>query len=234
MKRNKSKSVKSKSNNNRGASGSRPAQWMKPPPYLAVKPTKRKYRFITSAAFTGVSPCTITSAKLCSLEVIGTTTNVSATQLFEAVRIKRIQMWAWADMSSGTVTPASISLTFEGASDGQLGNHLTLSDSSNSIEVPAYIDYRPKAFSSQALQWQPGDTSLGSDSLFTIVAPAKTILDITLELRATRNIRTTSNTVALSTVVLTNYYYLALDNPAGGTGSGSSAWVPDPSLQTTI
>lgn len=207
---------------------------IKPPPYNAVKASTRKYRFIASddTYKDGISPAIITSAKLCALEVITTVVNTTGTQLFESVRVKSIKIWAWARMSGGTITPVSCSVTAEGAALGALGNHKTLSDSTQSTEIPAYVNF---VFDDtfQAGQWQTGDTSLGSNSLFTLVVPVGAVIDIVLDVKATRNIRTTANTVTLSGLAaLTDYFYLSLDNTAGGTGSVGGLLKPDPSLHT--
>jgi hypothetical protein len=231
--------TKTKSKNkNRGKQTNRVAaigRPLKPPAYNAVKATTRKYRFVASESTyaSGTSPCVISSTKLCALEVIGTTTNVSATMLFEAVRVLSVKIWAWANMTSGTVTPASISCTTEGGALGALGNHKTISDTTQSIEVPAFVNFHFDD-DMQAGQWQPGDTSQGSNSLFVLVVPTGAVIDVTCEFKATRNVRTTGNVVPLNVVVLTDYYYLALDNPAGGTGSVGNILIPDPSLHTTF
>jgi len=227
----KSKNNKRRKSTNRVATIGRP---LKPPAYNAVKPTTRKYRFVATenTYATGSSPCVISSTKLCALEVIGTTTNVSATMLFESVRVRNVKIWAWANMTGGTVTPASISCTTEGGALGALGNHKTISDTTQSIDEPAFVNFRFDD-DMQAGQWQPGDTSQGSNSLFVLVVPLGAVIDVTADFKATRNIRTTGNVVPLGTLALTDYYYLALDNPAGGTGSTASVLQPDPSLHFT-
>jgi len=178
----------------------------------------------------------ISAAKLGAVESIGLGIN-SVVQLYESVRLRRVKMWAWADQSTpatGIVSISTISLTFEGGALGVQGNHVTLSDMTVSTSQPAVIDYKLND-NMQAGQWQTTDTSVGSQALFQVSGPPNTVMDLWLDVKATRNLRSTGNQTTTSAVAaLGVYYYLPLDNNAGGTGSSASKIINDPALITIV
>jgi len=206
-----------------------------PPQYDANTTVSRVFRFIYTLTSSPQS-YTITASKLCALQVIGTTANTSATQLYEQVKIRKVEIWGSPSSGGGNT---SVSLTYLGNALGVQGPNRTFSDQSMGMTHPAYICARPGK-ESQAAQWQSGDTNVGINTLFSmtfagtgagLVAPI--VIDVHLTLRVTHNTRTTNNTVTLVTVALTSSYYLALDNPAGGTGSTASDLLPDRTLVNT-
>ncbi len=206
-----------------------------PPEYFANTVVSRVFRF--KYAFTS-SPQTynISASKLCALQVIGTTTNTSATQLFEAVKVRKIEVWG-GPLATGNAFEAAV--TFSGNALGVTGPNRTYSASSVGMTRPAYVCAKPGK-ETQAAQWQSGDTNVGTNTLFTLnfaavgASPTTTVtIDVHLVLRVTHNTRTSNNTVTLTTVALTSMYYLALDNAAGGTLSSASDLAPDRNLVTT-
>jgi len=190
---------------------------------------KRQMRFIDSAGTftTSTSPAIISAAKLCSLRATVTTTNATATQDYEAVRLRRIRLWAWPPAVG---TPASVSITAEGAALGVQGNHRTVSDTSMSLDIPAFAQFNFNS-AMQAGQWQTGDTSLGANALFQLTMPAGAVIEIVAEFRESRNIRTTGNTFTITTGILTDRFYACLDNTTSiGAGSSGNTLIPDPTL----
>ncbi len=205
------------------------------PQYVGNSIVSRCFRFVYAYGG-GPQVYTITPAKLCSLQVIGTVVNTTAAQIYEAARLRKVEMWANGG-SSGTM---QLSCVFSGTTLGIAGPNQVVSDSSIGMTVPAHVVAKPSR-NSQASQWQSGDTNVGTNTLFvltfantgTIGAIVAVTIDIHVSLRMTGNARTSNNTVALTTVALGAFYNLALDNPAGGTGSVTSDLVPDRSLVTT-
>jgi len=201
---------------------------LSPPQYDANTTVSRIYRFINSGS---AGSFVITACKLGALQTICTTTNSVVTQLFEAVRVRRIEVWASPVVA--TPVPVNVSCIFAGSALGVAGNDITVSDMSIGTTRPAYICAIPPR-NSQASQWQSCDTTTGSNTFFRLVLPAGAVIDVHLSLRTTNDTRSTNNTVTVVTGVLTTMYYLALDNGAGGTGATGNILTPDPSLVTTI
>jgi len=212
----------------------------RPPQYNAVQVQRKHYRFIFSDSTYDVKAsgsnavAVITAAKLGALESIAETAS-TLVQLFEAIRLRRVKMWTWADQSSSSFTlPSSISLSFEGEVLGVQGNHITKSDTTTSTAEPAVIDFRLND-KMQAGQWQTTNTNVGNVPLFQISGAANSVIDIWLDVKATRNNRTANNitTTIGGTATPSGYYYLPLDNNAGGTGSAASKILADFTLVTT-
>jgi len=233
---------KKKKNGNKSINNRLPlmVQIEKPPPYNAVQKQRKHYRHIFSdnsydtKTMGSGSVAVISAAKLGALECVAISTTV-VVQLFEAIRLRRIKIWAWADQTSTTFTQIStISVTFEGGALGVQGDHRTISDMVTSTSQPAVVDVRLND-TMQAGQWQSTDTSVGSNALFQVSAPANSVIDIWMDVKATRNLRTTANSIiVVGSPVAGGYYYLPLDNGAGGTGSGTSKIIADPVLVTTV
>lgn len=210
----------------------------RPPQYFANTIVSRVFRFQRSftAGFTSPDVTTLTASKLCALQVIGTVVNTTAVQLYESVRIRKIEMWI-SPPSTGNIVTGSI--MFPGTAAGIQGPNRERSDQTIGMTVPAYISLSPGK-NSQAADWQPGATNTGTNTFFLItvgsVDAASTFtvtIDVHLALRMTSDARTTNNSVTLGTVALGAFYNLALDNPAGATGSVGNLWIPDRSLVTT-
>jgi len=197
-----------------------------PPKYDSNAYVSKTFRFFCSAA----GFYTITPAKLGALIVVGTVVNTSATLLFDAVKIRKVEIWAGQISVGGAST---VSCSWSGSIAGLMGNQRVDSDTSIGADRVAYVCSKPPKLS-QAAQWQQTDNSgIGTNTIFQLNLVAGAIVDLHLNLRMTFGTRTSANTVALTTVVLTQLYYLALDNPCGTTGSQSSSIRPDSSLITT-
>jgi len=195
---------------------------LSPPSYISNLVVHKTFRFISTAAGT----FNITPANLCSLMVIGTTTNTSATMLFERVRLRRVEMWA-APSTAALGVPVQISVAWSGTGGGTQGNDQIHSDTSIGLTRVAHVRAQPSV-GTQTSQWSNGDsTGTGVNVLFTLVVVVGTVIDVTVDLACTNDIRVTNNTVALTTVVLSQLYYLALNN------TGTNTLVPDASLITT-
>jgi len=216
---------KRNTNNNKNRGGGRPKFNLSPPPYVSNLVVHKTFRFIaTAAAAYPISP-----SQLCSLMVIGTTTNTSATMLFERVRLRCVEMWA-APATASLGTPVQISVAFSGTGGGTQGNDVIHSDTSIGLTRVAHVRAKPP-IGTQTAQWSNGDTvGTGINTLFTVVVTVGTVIDVTVDLACTNDTRVANNTVVLTTVALSQLYYLALNNSAG---AGASTMAPDASLITT-
>jgi len=156
----------------------------------------------------------------------------TVTQLFESVRFRKIHMWSQA---SPTQAAIMISFNMSGTAAGITGANNEVNATAVGMTDVAKLIYKANP-TTQGGQWQRGDTTAaqpGTDILFTINAPFGTIVDLYLELAMTGDTRVANNTTAITgPATLGQIYYLALDNNAGGSGSGSSIFDPVPSLIT--
>jgi len=208
---------------------------LKPPEYLSNTLVSKTFRFQVSFNSSS-SPTTynITPAKLGALQVICTATNATGTQLYEAAKIRRIKIWA-SPPPTGMV---NVGLTFGGTALGVAGPNRTYSDQSIGMTRPAFVDGVPGKLT-QAGQWQSCATNVGTNTIFTMLFTAvgtgagtliPITIDVDLTLRMTNDARATNNTCTLASAILTQMYYLALDNSAGATGSVNSDIAPDRNL----
>jgi len=216
---------------NRGANG-RQSLFNVPMPghYNPTFTMVHKYRFRYTPASGAAASYLITPAKLCSLWTIATSTT-QVTQIFESVRILKVKMWG-TPPQNGTTT--SCSINFAGGTLGFQGPNKKISADTMGMSSPAYISLTPDKDSYPDL-WQIGDVSISTTQYFTIyidpngVSNQTYIIDITCALRQTTDGRTSGNNIAITgPAVVGGFYYLALDNNAGATGSTSSVWKPDP------
>ncbi len=172
------------------------------------------------------------------MQTICTTATTTVTQLYDAVKVRRIRIWG-SNPPDGTVV--YVGVVFAGSVAGTFGANLSHSGCSIGMTIPAYVDARPDRLS-QAAQWQSGDTSAGNIGLFTITlsstnlsstATVDVTIDVHVTLRMTKDTRTSGNTVSVSAGTLTGFYHLPLDSAAGGTGALGKVWLPDPGLVQT-
>jgi len=140
------------------------------PPPLQDMGLKRevRLRFLTNAAFAGQ----ITFENLLDcINVAATAT--TAYDLFYAVRVKEVEIWANALANAS----ATVSLVFNGTTAGGLGDQKLHTDSSMGIE-PAHVKARPAPMSLAAM-YQIATAS----NAFDLVLPMGSIIDVSLSYR---------------------------------------------------
>jgi hypothetical protein len=195
--------------------------------------------FYVYSLASGVQTFSITASKLCALQSVCTVQNTSVTQFFEQVRIRKIELLC-NPPPDGTMV--NISVSYPGTALGAIGNDRVCASTTVGMTVPAYVSLRPGP-RNQAGDWQIGNTNNGTSTLFQLQVAAtnptaSTNVTVCCKvhccLRMTHDARTTNNTVTVASGILTGFYFLALDNPAGGVGSGGNLWVPDHTVVTTI
>jgi hypothetical protein len=136
-----------------------------PPIDVAFK-IRRSFRYVVNAA---VQQQNITAANILDT-ICFATTATAASQLFELVRVRRIQAMAMGDGQ----TPTSVIIYLPGPQevDGQYR-----SDTSMSID-PARLDIKPSSRSLVGF-WQP----TGTNVLMQLTLPAGTVFQLDLDLQ---------------------------------------------------
>jgi hypothetical protein len=138
-------------------------------------------------------------------------------QLFDSVRIRAIEVWAYS--SAGPVTATVI---FPGAVLGAQGDSSTHTDTSMGIE-PAYVRARPSK-RSQASMFQSSSTN----SAFDIFVPSGAIIDIDATFRCSMaGYAPTALTNALVAAIPGNVYIRGFDGAAAATTKFLPQGIPD-------
>jgi len=208
-----------------------------PPPYIANAYLRKKFRYqLSFVPSAGNVQFTFTPSKLAFLQLIASTTVVGVS-LYEAARIRTINLFATPPTDGSTIT---IGAAFNGAALGIQGDDQTHSAQTYTTAKGAHVRLKPSR-TDQAGQWQNCTTS-ATALWFTIyvnstsaasATPVVITLDLEVDLRMTTDSRVAGNTISLTTATATDMYYMALDNVASG-GSSGNLWRPDRALNTTV
>lgn len=105
--------------------------------------------------------------------VLVATGAASAADLFEAVRVNSVELWAIAALG----TQATVILAYAGTTVGAAGDQKTHTDTSMGVE-PAHVRAQPDPLT-QAGQFQAS----GAATAFLLDVPAGTVIDVSLTLR---------------------------------------------------
>lgn len=105
---------------------------------------------------------------------INTPTAVTAFQMSQAFKLRKIEVWAGPTSSS--LTPVTVSIDWAGAAGGTIGTDQRVSDTSVGATRVAHICTAPSK-RSQLSQWQ---STAGSALMFTISCPAGSVIDLHL------------------------------------------------------
>jgi hypothetical protein len=164
-------------------------------------------RFITNAA---VNQTVITWANL--LDAINVAASaVTAFQLFERVKVKRVEMWATPVIGNAT----TVQVEFAAANTGFAGDARIHTDTSMGIE-PAHVSAVPAKLSGAA-QFQFSNAI----AAFTLTCPSGTVVDVDL---AFRGLPALASATAVAPVAATTgaWYYRGLD----GLAAAATVFVP--------
>jgi len=173
---------------------------------------RHKFRFLATSLFSGV---------LTSSQILGTAggvctvANTSLALKNYSMKVDQIEIWT---PPSAQGSGATCSVEWIGSNNSP---NEEVSDTTVSVSKPAHLRSRPPARAIAGF-WFVAATNT---SVMTIVAPAGSIIDLTLSL-----IEFDGETPVLRTVatgVLSQVYYLALDH-------GTSDLLVPVSLQTTV
>jgi len=133
--------------------------------------------------------------------ILVATSATTAADLFEAVRVNSLEVWAIAALG----TPATVSLAFDGVSVGAAGDQKQHTDTSMGIE-PAHVRAKPDRLT-QAGQFQ-GSSAL---TAFIVTAPAGSVIDVSVTLRQPVQGSAVSSQNVLVGATAGAVYYRALD-----------------------
>lgn len=197
----------------------------------------RTYRFGYTPNTGALAEHVITATKLCALESIATTTT-NLVMLYEQVKVHSIKLWGTPPQNG---TSLSVGINFNSLTAGNQGNNRQVSDTSMGMTKPAFCMIRPGPNDAAGL-WQPGiNSGLGALALFSTTidpngqANVTFLIDIHVSFRATPDPRVAGqNHTVVGPAVAGGYYYMALDNNSGATGSVGNNWTPFPRSLPTI
>jgi hypothetical protein len=127
-----------------------------------------RVRFVCLTAFNG----TITFQNLLDIINVGATA-ITAFDLFTAVRVKRVDVWANALANAS----ATVTVVFEGGTAGSVGDQKVHTSSSMGIE-PARVRAAPLPLSGAALFQQSSNAVA-----FDLICPAGAVIDLELSYR---------------------------------------------------
>jgi hypothetical protein len=172
-----------------------------PNQFRANPEVTRRYRFTsTSATLTAISPALLLNASgvLAATAILGY-------QIFQSVKVRMIEIWT-PPASQGAA--ATCSVLFPVATNTQARE---VSDTTVSVSQPAHVRCGPPA-NSLAGFWN-GTTGT---TMFSLVAPPGSVIDVTISLVMGDN--SVSTSVVLVGATIGRVYYCALDS---GTAAGS-------------
>jgi hypothetical protein len=172
------------------------------PPQIASYGITRdvRLRFVTSAA---VPTASITYQNLLDIVLVAATTTAGY-DLYDAVRVNSVEAWA----CPVTGAPVTVTTVFNGEILGAQGDLKVHTDTSMGIE-PAHVKCRPEPLS-QAAQFQASS----GDTVFTIICPASTVVDVSLSLRQPILGQSTAAQNALVGATVGALYFRGLDGKA--------------------
>jgi hypothetical protein len=141
---------------------------LQPPPYVPTMKLSQKFRF-TSGANSGTF--SVTRANI--LDLIGyATTPTSAVRLFEALRLKRVEIWG--NNTAGALQNVELEWI------GENSPSVIISDTSMGVR-PAHVRSTPPTESSN--RWWSLSGFSETDVLFSLTVPINAIIDVQLEAR---------------------------------------------------
>lgn len=160
---------------------------------------ERTLRFTAVAAAASTN---ITFADI--LDCIGiATTAIAGYELFDLVRIKRLDVWGIASLG----TPSTISVVYSGTTAGSVGDVSLHTDTSLGFE-PAFVSARPGG-RSLASMFQP----YTAGTAFTITCPAGAVVDLHVTFRDVPG-EGTALQAALVGATVGSIFYRGLDGAA--------------------
>jgi hypothetical protein len=168
------------------------------PPQLPSYGITRDVRLRFAALAAGVA--NITFQNLLDTILVATGA-AAASDLFEAVRINSVELWAIAALG----TPATVILSFDGTTVGAQGDQKTHTDTSMGIE-PAHVKARPDSLT-QAGQFQASAANVA----FILDVPAGTVIDVSVTFRQPVQGTAVSSQNVLVAATTGAVYYRGLD-----------------------
>jgi len=144
---------------------------LQPPPFVpTVQVVSHTFRF-SNAAGTGGSA--INRRNLLNLILVATTAT-STVRIIEGIRLSMVEMWANPPALGSAPTTLQIEWI------GENSPSTVISDTSMGVR-PAHVRSSPPASSSN--RWWSMSGSQETDQLFSLILPANTIVDVTVDMR---------------------------------------------------
>lgn len=156
-----------------------------------------RYRFIsTSSTATAITAQSLLGAagSMCNA------TNAFAVSVFGSVKVNNVSIW-----SPPAAQGSSVTCSVEWITTPAQGNNREVSDTSVSTAVPAHVSTGPPLHSLASF-WQ----NSSSNALFTLTAPAGSIIDVSLSLIMWDDDEP-QDAIAIANGTSGNMYYLSLD-----------------------
>jgi hypothetical protein len=200
-----SSNSKSNKNNKRSKSSKNNLERIHPGQFKTNVEYNHMYRFyVSSNANTVITPTTLLGA----MGTIGRVTNTSVTTICNSVRLNRVKIWG-AGATTGTAGTSLQTVSVDWTGEGNTPSR-EVTDSSNSVTFPAFVDTRPPP-QSLASFWQVAS----STTLCTLSAPPGSLVEVHLtSILADGSPDSLGTTINVATAIVGRPYYLALDGPS--------------------
>jgi hypothetical protein len=188
-----------------------------PPQILPQIKHRQRLRFVTNVAISANAPNAVATLNLLDAILIATTAT-QGYQLFDAVKVHLIELWA--PPSASLSTPVTCGVSFPGNTTGDAGDGRIIADTSVSVQ-PAHVVARPQKLSAAAM-WQ--GTASGFN-VFSLFGPTGMVVDVECLFR---NADTAPAVVTNALVAATTgqLYYRGLD----GLAIAGTKFVPQASF----
>jgi len=175
---------------------------MSPPQIRSNIVVTHKYRFTSSS---GTATAITSRGLLLACGAMCSVPNVTVSAIAGSVRVNHVSVWS-PPASQGAFATCSVEFLGQTASSTQ-----EVSDTSVSVAQPACISTAPPRASLASFWQTPG---LADNTMFTLVAPTGSIIDMDLSFILWDN-EDAATTRAVTAGTLGTIYYLALDNATG-------------------
>lgn len=186
------------------------------------------YRFITTAAFTGVASVSASNL-LDAWFVAGTAT--TAYQLFDFVKVKRVTVRAMGGTANATNEPpaCTVGVEYVGLGAGSFAGGRQKSDSSLGVTTPAMVSLSPDPMS-QCAQFQAsnGNTLFVVRAVdgFSAAGIVGAIIDVEVTLRNSGDVNPAALGVARAGLTAGNLYFGSLDGQTLAATGARSTFFP--------
>jgi len=214
----------------------------RPPSYRGSNSEIRVYRFQrTYVVNAGLETYALSPTKFGFLTSICTTQNSLVTGWWETVQLFGISMWANPPSDGSSVFVSIIANNGTGVT-GQAGDDVPATGTSSGMTITAYAK---KRFTPKMQAGQPQSCITTNNNAMVVLSIASNnpnaangvvsslTIDIFGRFTASNDARSSSNTLSIASGILSNIYYMALDNTAGGNLAMSNLLKPDYTLSTT-
>jgi hypothetical protein len=193
-----------KSKQKRGNPGTSNGQRFGPPQLDSNIIVNHKFRFTASSS----GAYAISQANLIGIcGMMGSTTNAAVASIIDCFKVNSVEIWG-PPASQGSFS--TVSVEWIGGTTTLPSLTKEVSDTTCSVAEPAHVFSRPPKTSTVGF-WNSADGG-GSNIFFTVSVPAGSIIDVNVSFILGDNSQ--HFTVAVSTAVVGEAYYLSLDGPA--------------------